>query len=170
MVTRRTGESRTPFRVLIVCTGNAARSQMAEALLARLGDDRFEVASAGSRPAGFVHPLALVALVERGLDVAGLRSKGVDELFAGGARFDLVITVCDDAAVDCPTFPGAKHTVHWGLPDPSWAVGGEAERLAAFRATRDALERRLARLVALSDQELGSDDLVARLGAIHREA
>jgi arsenate reductase len=158
-----------PFRVLVVCTGNAARSILGEALLRHLGGERFAAASAGSRPAGFVHPLALEVLAEAGVDSGGAASKGVDDVLARDPRVDLVVTVCDSAAQSCPVVPGAR-TVHWGLDDPTAAAGDEAARRSAFRATRDALARRLARLVALSDDELRRADLVDRLAAIHGEA
>ena len=159
----------SPFRVVVLCTGNAARSLLGEALLAHLGGERFAVASAGTRPKGSVYPLALVVLAERGIATAGLRSKGIDELLATGARFDLAITVCDSAAAECPVFPGAT-VVHWGLEDPTNVQGSDETKLAAFRATADALARRLARLVALSDDELRAPGLAAKLAAVHRES
>ena len=158
-----------PFHVLVVCTGNAARSILGEALLRHLGGGRFAAQSAGSRPAGYVHPLALAVLAELGIDAEGARSKSIDDVLGDDPRVDLVLTVCDFAAQSCPVVPGAR-TAHWGLADPTATPGGEAERLVAFRATRDALARRLALLVALSDDELRRGDLVARLEAIHREA
>ena len=127
--------SATRERVLILCTGNSARSQMAEALLRRDGGDRFEVVSAGVSPRG-VHPLTIEALARVGIDISGARSKSVGEFL--GQRFDYVITVCDRARATCPVFPGGSETLHWGIDDPAEATGTEAERLAAFdRALRE---------------------------------
>jgi arsenate reductase len=119
-----------PIRVIFVCTGNSARSQMAEALLRREGGDRFEVVSAGVEPRG-VNPLTIRALGEAGIDVAAARSKSVTEFL--GQPFDYVITVCDRARESCPVFPGGAQTLHWGFDDPAEAEGSEAERLAVFR-------------------------------------
>jgi arsenate reductase len=121
--------SGTPIRVLFVCTGNSARSQMAEAFLRREGGDRFEVASAGTEPRG-VNPLTVRVLDRLGFETAGLRSKSVEEFL--GQRFDYVVTVCDRARENCPYFPGGGETIHWGFDDPAEAEGSEAERLAVF--------------------------------------
>jgi arsenate reductase len=115
--------------VLFVCTGNSARSQMAEAFLRREGGDRFEVASAGTEPRG-VSPLTVRVLDRLGFETARLRSKSVDEFL--GQRFDYVVTVCDRARENCPYFPGGGETLHWGFDDPAEAEGSEAERLAVF--------------------------------------
>lgn len=125
-------------RVLILCTGNSARSQMAEGLLRYLAGPAVEVHSAGTKPAG-LHPLAVEALREIGLDISGQRSKSVDEF--SGQRFDTVITVCDTAAEACPVFPGAPQRIHWSLPDPAAPMPnrGPEEQLPAFRKVRDAL-------------------------------
>ena len=124
-----------PIRVIFVCTGNSARSQMAEALLRRDGGDRFEVVSAGVSPRG-VHPMTIKALDRVGIDISGARSKSVGEFL--GQRFDYVITVCDRARATCPVFPGGSETLHWGIDDPAEATGTEAERQAAFdRALRE---------------------------------
>lgn len=121
-------------RVLILCTGNSARSQMAEGLLRGLGGARFRVESAGTRPTG-VRPEAIEAMREVGIDISGQRSKSVDEFTA--QEFDYVITVCDNARQSCPVFSGKTVRVHWGFDDPA-AVEGEWEaRLAAFRRVRD---------------------------------
>ncbi len=117
-------------RVIFVCTGNSARSQMAESLLRREAGDRFEVVSAGVEPRP-VNPLTVRALAEVGIDVSGARSKSVTEFL--GQRFDYVITVCDRARESCPVFPGGARTLHWGFDDPAEAEGSEAERLAVFR-------------------------------------
>jgi arsenate reductase len=127
-------------RVLILCTGNSARSQMAEGLLRDLAGDRFEVFSAGIRPS-VVNPLAIQAMAERGLDISGNRSKHLNEFVK--EPFDYVITVCDDAAEACPVFPGRAERVHWRFPDPARAAGDEAQRLQVFRETREAIEARL---------------------------
>ena len=124
-----------PIRVIFVCTGNSARSQMAEALLRRDGGDRFEVVSAGVSPRG-VHPMTIKALDRVGIDISGARSKPVGEFL--GQRFDYVITVCDRARATCPVFPGGSETLHWGIDDPAEATGTEGERQAAFdRALRE---------------------------------
>jgi arsenate reductase len=132
----------TAARVLVVCTGNAARSQMAEAFLAREG---VAAASAGTHPAG-VHPLTVRVLAEVGIDWSGARSKSVLEML--DEPWDLVLTVCDHARETCPVVPGARRTAHEGFPDPVAATGSEAERLAAFREVRDAIAARMAALAA----------------------
>jgi arsenate reductase len=132
-------------RILILCTGNSARSQMAEGLLRGLGGGRFEVASAGIRPSA-VRAEAVEAMREIGIDISGQRSKAVDE-FAGMA-FDTVITVCDHAREHCPFFPASTRRIHWSFEDPA-AVEGPAEvRLAAFRRVRDQIRERLEELVS----------------------
>jgi arsenate reductase len=133
-------------RILFLCTGNAARSQMAEALANAFHGERFSAVSAGSRPAGYVHPLAIRALGEIGIDATGARSKGVDE-FADEA-FDIVVTVCDSAAADCPHWPNAKRLEHWPIEDPSFGAFDDRSHLQRFVETRDELERRIAALEA----------------------
>lgn len=118
-----------PIRVIFVCTGNSARSQMAEAVLREQGGDRFEVVSAGVDPRG-VHPMTTAALARVGIDISGARSKSVGEFL--GQRFDYVITVCDRARESCPVFPGGSETLHWGLDDPVEVEGSDAQRQAAF--------------------------------------
>lgn len=132
-------------RVLILCTGNSARSQMAEGLLRDLAGERMDVWSAGSRPS-VVNPLAIAAMRERGIDISGQRSKHLDEF--RDQPFDEVITVCDNAAETCPIFPGPARRIHWSFPDPAAAEGDEAARLAMFRDVRDAIEARLREWVA----------------------
>ncbi len=124
------------MRVLILCTGNSARSQMAEGLLRHDGGAAFEVASAGTKPS-HVRPEAIAAMREIGIDISTHRSKSVDE-FAGQA-FDYVITVCDNAKESCPIFPAGTKRLHWSLEDPAAVQGSEEERLAAFRRVRDQL-------------------------------
>lgn len=125
-----TQDDRRPIRVLFVCTGNSARSLMAEALLRHHGGDRFEVHSAGTEPRG-VNPLTLRVLDDAGIDVSGARSKSVDEYL--DQTFDYVVTVCDEARQVCPVFPGVHESLHWGYADPAEAQGTEEERLAVFR-------------------------------------
>ena len=121
---------RDPIRVLFVCTGNSARSVMAEALLRQAGGDAFEVHSAGTHPKG-INPLTLRVLAEAGIDASWARSKSVDEYL--GQSFDYVVTVCDEARQVCPVFPGVHESLHWGYEDPAAAEGSEEERLAIFR-------------------------------------
>lgn len=127
-------------RVLILCTGNSARSQMAEGLLRSSGGDRFDVCSAGTKP-GIVRPEAIAVMAELGIDLSGHRSKHVREF--EGQDFDCVITVCDDAKESCPVFPGNTRRIHWSFPDPAAVDGNEMERLAAFRRVRDSLAETL---------------------------
>jgi arsenate reductase len=125
------GDKRT---VLFLCTGNSARSQMAEAIVNTRMGDQWEAVSAGTKPAGYVHPKALQALAEIGVNHHG-RSKSTDEFRT--RPFDLVVTVCDDAAEDCPVWLGQGKRVHLGFPDPAKASGSDDEVLAAFRQVRD---------------------------------
>jgi len=126
------------LRVLILCTANSARSQMAEGLLRHLAADRMEVFSAGTRTTS-VNPFAIQAMAERGIDISHHRSKHLNEFL--GQPFDYVITVCDAAAESCPIFPGKAERIHWSFPDPA-AVEGEAAKAEAFRNVRDGLEAR----------------------------
>ena len=128
------------LRVLILCTGNSARSQMAEGLLRHLGGKQYEVFSAGTKPVG-VNPVAIEAMREVGIDISAQRSKSVAEF--AGEKFATVITVCDNAAEECPIFPGAPQRAHWSLPDPAAVSGTEEEKLGVFRKVRDELERRI---------------------------
>jgi arsenate reductase len=123
-------------RVLILCTGNSARSQMAEGLLRHDGGDRFEVESAGTKPST-VRPEAIAVMRELGIDISTHRSKSVDEFT--GQQFDCVITVCDNARDTCPVFPAAARTLHHSFEDPAAVTGSDEERLAAFRRVRDQL-------------------------------
>jgi arsenate reductase len=143
-------EDRT-YNVLFLCTGNSARSILAEVLVEHWGKGRFRGFSAGSFPRGTVHPLALELLGRLGLRVAGLRSKSWDEFADDRApRMDFVFTVCDQAAGEvCPIWPGKPITAHWGVPDPAAAAGTEAARVQAFRDAYGQLENRIKRFVAL---------------------
>jgi arsenate reductase len=132
------------MRVLILCTGNSARSQMAEGLLRHDGGAAFEVASAGTKPS-HVRPEAIAAMHEIGIDISGHRSKSVDE-FAGQA-FDYVITVCDNARESCPIFPATTKRIHWSLDDPAALQGSEEQRLAEFRRVRGQLRSLLRHFV-----------------------
>ena len=132
-------------RVLILCTGNSARSQMAEGLLRHDGGARFEVFSAGVAPSR-VRPQAIAAMRELGIDISGQRSKSVEE-FAGQA-FDYVLTVCDNANEHCPVFPGQTVRIHWSFDDPAAATGDEQMRLAVFRRVRDEIRGRLRDFIA----------------------
>jgi arsenate reductase len=126
-------------KILFLCTGNAARSQMAEGLARAFHSEKIDVVSAGSRPSGFVHPNAVRALAEIGIDIHDAQSKSADEFTS--EQFDVVITVCDSAAQDCPNWPGAKRIEHWSIEDPSWSG------YKAFVETRDDLARRIEQLV-----------------------
>ena len=127
-------------RVLILCTGNSARSQMAEGLLRHDAGGQFEVESAGTKP-GSVRPEAIAVMHELGIDISGHRSKHVNEL--DGDLFDYVITVCDNAKESCPLFPGAVERLHHGFEDPAAVNGSDEERLAVFRRVRDELREYL---------------------------
>lgn len=122
------------LRVLILCTGNSARSQMAEGLLRHDGGERFDVESAGTTP-GRVRPEAIAVMRELGIDIAGHRAKHVDEF--GGRAFDYVLTVCDQANDACPIFPGHARRLHRNFQDPAAVAGSEEDRLAVFRRVRD---------------------------------
>lgn len=121
-------------RILVLCTGNSCRSQMAEALLRRAGGGRLEVHSAGTHPAG-VNPLTIRSLAELGIDISAARSKSMTEFL--DQPFDVVVTVCDEAAEACPVFPGPGRRIHRSFRDPATAPGDDAERMAAFRDVRD---------------------------------
>jgi arsenate reductase len=129
-----------PKRVLILCTGNSARSQMAEGILREIGGDDFEVASAGISPS-HVRPEAIKVMSELGLDISDHRSKSLDEFM--GQQFDYVITVCDNANEHCPVFPGQTERIHWSFEDPAAADCDEPARLDVFRRVRDEIKARL---------------------------
>ena len=153
-----------PFRVLFVCTGNSARSQLAEALLHARGAGRFAAASAGSHPVGRVSRRAVAALSELGIDWSGRTPRGL----AGLERepWDLVITVCDSAKQVCPVFPGARARAHWNLPDPIDALGTEEEVREVFRHSRDTIAALIESLIALPVEALTPRDLAHRVQKI----
>lgn len=132
-------------RVLILCTGNSARGQMAEGLLRQDAGNRFEVFSAGVDPSQ-VRPLAIEAMREVGIDISGQRSKSVDGFL--GEEFDYVITVCDNANEHCPVFPGKTKRIHWSFEDPAAASGDEKAQLTVFRRVRDQIRQRLSQWVS----------------------
>jgi arsenate reductase len=127
-------------KILVLCTGNSARSQMAEGLFRVEGGGGFEISSAGTKP-GSVRPEAIAVMREIGIDLSGHRSKSVDEF--SGQSFDYVVTVCDNARDACPVFPAGAQRIHWSFEDPAAVQGGELERLAAFRRIRDGIHERV---------------------------
>lgn len=128
-------------KVLFLCTGNSARSQMAEAFLRKYGGDRFEAFSAGLRPTG-IHPYTKQVMEEIGIDMSGQYSKGLDQ-FLGKEHFGYLITVCDRAEQECPIFPGVSVRLHWPFEDPVAFKGSEEEKLNKFREVRDQIEARV---------------------------
>ncbi len=154
-----------PYRILVLCTGNSARSIIAEFLLRAKGRGRFEVYSAGARPTGRVNPLAMRVLREKfNLDASSARSKSWEEF--RDVPLDLVITVCDHARESCPHWPGAKLLAHWESPDPASVEGTEADRLNAFVRVAEQIERRVDRFCALTDSELLQAGTVRAIGEI----
>lgn len=156
------------YNVLFLCTGNSARSIMAEALLNRLGRDRFRAFSAGSHPKGGVHPLALAQLRHTGFPTDACRSKSWSEFAAPGAPvLDFVFTLCDSAAKEeCPTWPGQPITAHWGIPDPAAAEGSEEIRTQAFNVAFLQLQTRIALLLALPIAKIDRMSLQNQVRAI----
>ena len=145
--------TKTPFKVLILCTGNSARSILGEYLLRAKGRGRFEVHSAGSHPAGRVNPLAVRTLREKyGIDASGARSKSWDEF--KDVKFDFVITVCDNAKEACPLWPGQPIIAHWGSPDPASAPGTDEERFRGFVCVAAQIAQRVQAFCALTDAQL----------------
>ena len=128
--------------VLILCTGNSCRSQMAQAIWQNLGQGKWNAESAGSKPSGYVHPLALKAIEEIGLSIDGLRSKSVDEF--AQQDIELAVTVCDNAKEACPVLPGVSRTLHWPFEDPADATGTEEEQMNFFREIRDQIQKKIA--------------------------
>jgi arsenate reductase len=153
----------TPFRILVLCTGNSARSQIAEAILATRGAGRIEAGSAGSHPAARVHPVAVTTLRAHRILWEGKVPKRIDEVTSD--PWDLLITVCDHANESCPIFPGTPPRVHWGLPDPAAVQGTAVE--AAFEATYHELDRRVESLLMLPLETLDRDTLVRDAQAVH---
>jgi arsenate reductase len=156
------------YNVLFLCTGNSARSILAESLLNSLGKGRFHGFSAGSFPKGQVHPLALELLKDMDLPSEGLRSKSWDEFAAPGAPpIDFIFTVCDNAAGEaCPIWPGKPMTVHWGIADPAAAEGSEADKAFAFRKALEEMETRIKLFIALPIESLDPLTLREKLCAI----
>ena len=159
-----TGE---PLRVLFLCTGNSARSQIAEALLNHEAAGRFVAESAGSHPAPRVNPHAIRVLAEAGVPWAGHPPQGADALER--ERFDIVITVCDRAKEACPIFPGQPVQAHWGMPDPAEVEGSDDAKLNAFRETLRVLQRRVGLFLALPVESLEPLALQARIRRVAEE-
>lgn len=158
------------YNVLFLCTGNSARSILAEAILNKEGKGRFRAYSAGSQPKGAVNPYTINLLERLGYDTAGLRSKTWHEFIESGApEFDFIFTVCDSAAGEsCPVFPGTPSTAHWGIPDPAEATGTPAEIATAFNEAYRMLSRRIEVFIALPLHSLDELALHARLREIGR--
>ena len=157
-----------PFNVLFLCTGNSARSIIAEAILNKLGAGKFRAYSAGSQPKGRVNPRTIELLQSLGYDTSGFRSKGWNEFAKPGApSLDFVFTVCDNAAGEtCPVWPGQPMTAHWGIPDPAAVEGSEMDKRAAFRTAFAALESRIRLFLSLPLDSLDRMALQQRLEAI----
>ena len=156
---------RPPFNVLFLCTGNSARSIMAEAILGREGRGKFRAFSAGSHPKGSVHPYALDLLRKLSFDVSGFRSKSWSEFARPEApNLDFVFTVCDDAAKEvCPVWPGQPMSAHWGVPDPAKATGNEAERRLAFADAYRMMNNRIGIFTSLPIASLDRPSLQRKL-------
>jgi arsenate reductase len=167
-VTMRAPGPESPFNVLFLCTGNSARSILAEAHLNRAGQGKFKAYSAGSQPKGEVHRYALDLLRKLNFDVAGLRSKSWSEFAQPGApQLDFVFTVCDNAANEtCPVWPGQPMTAHWGIPDPAAATGTEAQMRLAFSDAMRWLSNRINIFISLPLHSLDELSLQRRLDAI----
>jgi arsenate reductase len=160
--------SEKPVSILVLCTGNSARSILGEAILGQLGAGRVHAFSAGSRPRGVPHPAALRLLSRKGIDPAGFRSKSWDE-FTDGTAIDIAITVCGNAAGEaCPVFAGAPIKAHWGLPDPADVPGDDATVDAAFEQTWNWLEARAKAMLALPLETMDATELAAELARIGR--
>lgn len=154
--------------VLVLCTGNSARSVLSEAILNKRGEGRFQAFSAGSKPTGKVNPYAIKLLSAKGYDTSGFRSKSWDE-FSGfdAPKMAIVITVCDSAAGEtCPIWPGAPVQVHWGFPDPAYVEGTDEEKLQAFSDVYDMIDPFVKELVALDVENMDAGTLKAALRAI----
>jgi arsenate reductase len=151
-------------RILFLCTGNSCRSQMAQVIMNRFGKGRFEAFSAGSKPAGYVHPLAIKTLEDVGLSTEGLRCKSWEEF--EGHTFDFVITVCERARESCPVWPGQPITAHWGFEDPAGATGTEEEKLRVFRRVFTELQTRIGLFLALPMDKLTHLELEKQVRSI----
>ena len=158
------------YNVLVLCTGNSARSILGEVLFNTLGKGRFKAYSAGSKPAGRVNPFALELLQQQGFSTEGLRSKSWDEFAAPGApEIDFIFTVCDNAAGEtCPIWPGKPSTAHWGIPDPAAVTGDDAAKRAAFRKASEQLARRIQLFMSLPIESLDKLALKEKLAEIGR--
>jgi arsenate reductase len=156
------------FNVLFLCTGNSARSILAEAILNHAGRGRFKAYSAGSHPNGQVNPYALKFLAQQSLPTEGLRSKSWDEFAAADApKFDFIITVCDNAAGEvCPIWPGQPISGHWGIEDPAAVEGTDAQKLAAFAHAFTLMNRRISLLINLPDAKLQAQAIKQELNQI----
>jgi len=159
-----------PLNVLILCTGNSARSILGEALINHWGRGRFRGFSAGSSPKGKVHPIALKLLQQMNMPTEGMRSKSWDEFTKPGApKLDFIFTVCDNAAAEaCPVWPGRPVTAHWGVADPAAVEGSDTDQWLAFRQAFRELESRVKIFTSLPLETLGRDELRARLQEIGR--
>ncbi|WP_126443679.1 arsenate reductase ArsC [Sulfuricystis multivorans] len=157
-----------PFNVLVLCTGNSARSILGEMLFNHLGQGRIKAYSAGSKPAGQVNPVAIETLRKHGVPADGARSKSWDEFAVPSApTFDFIFTVCDNAANEpCPVWPGHPTTAHWGIPDPAH-VEPLAARRAAFEEAYQALKKRIEAFLALPLETMGKDEILAAARRIH---
>jgi protein-tyrosine-phosphatase len=145
--------TRPPFKVLFLCTGNSARSVIAEHILRVRGHERFEAFSAGGQPATRVHPLALAVLANHfSIDASAARPESWDELRE--IRFDFIITLCDKARENCPSWPGQPVYAHWSCPDPTLAEGTEAERARAFLDAKSQITSRIALMTSFRDEQL----------------
>src|ERR1041385_2343858 len=131
----------TKTRVLFLCTGNSCRSHMAEGFLRSLAGEQFESLSAGAKPAGYVHPLAVEAMQEAGVDISKHTSKSIDAF--AGQKIDYLITVCDNAREACPAFPGAAKQLHWSFADPAHAAGSHEEKMRVFCRVREEIKQRI---------------------------
>jgi len=157
-----------PHNVLFLCTGNSARSILAESIMNKLGKGQFRGFSAGSHPNGKLNPLALDLLKSLDFPTEGLRSKSWDEFAGpGGTHFDFVITVCDNAAGEaCPVWPGMPITAHWGIPDPAAVEGAEIEKRAAFTQAYKAMDRRIRLFLSLPIASIDQMRIKERMDAI----
>jgi arsenate reductase len=153
-------------RILFLCTGNSCRSQLAEALMNRFGKGRFQAFSAGSKPAGYVHPLAIKTLDDANLPTEGLRSKSWEEY--QGQPMDFVITVCDRAKETCPVWPGQPITAHWGFEDPAEATGTEEQKMRVFRRVFTELQTRIGLFLALPMDKLSHLELEKEVRGLGR--